>query len=203
MRGQPAGPSRSRGLACSSRFARRGRALLCPQYIPAGPYVYVPFLSRYGMGIVSQESGVTPMHDINAIVAAMDRATERGDKRFLRRHQLASDLDIADRPRGRPSERVGGRRGGVRVVTRPTLLLGLGRLWPMRKLPGCPCPCCHGRRLAPLEFCLADGCERSGVDGLLAIVPYSERPRPLGADARGLRGGLVGSRRKPKQLRGA
>ncbi|WP_422927022.1 hypothetical protein [Singulisphaera sp. PoT] len=63
----------------------------------------------------------------------------------------------------------------------PRIILGLAMQWPVVRAEGEPCPCCRGRKLELVAFCLV--CERSGVDRFLPKVLANQLPKSMASEA--------------------
>jgi hypothetical protein len=81
---------------------------------------------------------------------------------------------------GEPAPKRSAREPGERSAPRPIVILGSSHpCWsPAVERGGASsCRVCRGRRLRPIEYCLA--CARSGTDHRLPHVPDRERPRAI------------------------
>lgn len=97
---------------------------------------------------------------------------------------------------------VDGTRWRDRRAPLPRILLGLSSPWPAAWVQWSPsdgtrCPCCLGRNLSPIAYCLV--CSRSGGERWLEPVAQAERPRRPddrldGGTGRKLARNLTGSR---------
>ncbi len=96
-----------------------------------------------------------------------------------------------NQPPGDADRNFGKRLEGLAWLARNRVIrvLGLRVTWPVKCVPGLPCPGCGGRRLEMHEACVVDGCDRSGIDRWLPPVPASERPKAYRGDPDGLAGG--------------